>query len=155
MGDHAIVALEPRGEGFVASIPLTQLERLGDRPDERLKVACDSYGRTMAVMREVLADIEQLKGRRIPIPARKMWELGDAVVNLGTELEDNFMELDSLNDHLVRDLGINAKRMGTIVTFRRHLPDQEVIPETLGWSQCEKQARKVAEELKSAQAATG
>ena len=61
------------------------------------------------------------------------------------------MELDSLNDHLVRDLGINAKRMGTIVTFRRHLPDMELIPETLGWSQCEKQARKVAEELKAAQ----
>lgn len=147
---NASVVLEPRGEGFVASIPLAQLELLGDRPDERLQVACDAYGRTVAAIREVLADIEQLKSRRTPIPARKMWELGDAVVNLGAELEENSMEMEGLNDHLVRDLGINAKRMGTIVTFRRHLPEQEMIPESLGWSQCEKQARKVAEELRAA-----
>ena len=149
MGANASVALQPRGEAFVASIPLTQLELLGDRPDERLQVACDAYGRTVATIREVLADIEQLKSKRTPIPARKMWELGDAVVNLGAELEENSMEMQGLNDHLVRDLGINAKRMGTIVTFRRHLPEQEMIPETLGWSQCEKQARKVAQELKA------
>ena len=150
MGANASVALQPRGESFVASIPLTQLELLGDRPDERLQVACDAYGRTVATIREVLADIEQLKSKRTPIPARKMWELGNAVVNLGAELDDNSMEMEGLNDHLVRDLGINAKRMGTIVTFRRHLPEQEMIPETLGWSQCEKQARKVAQELKAA-----
>ncbi len=155
MGVNASVALEPRGEGFVASIPLPQLELLGDRPDERLQAACDAYGRTVAIIREVLSDIEQLKGRRTPIPARKMWELGDAVVNLGVELEGNSMEVEGLNDHLVRDLGINAKRMGTIVTFRRHLPEQEMIPETLGWSQCEKQARKVAQELEAAWAASG
>lgn len=149
MGANASVALQPRGEAFVASIPLTQLELLGDRPDERLQVACDAYGLTVATIREVLSDIEQLKSRRTPIPARKMWELGNAVVNLGAELEENSMEMQGLNDHLVRDLGINAKRMGTIVTFRRHLPEQEMIPETLGWSQCEKQARKVAQELKA------
>ena len=153
LGANASVALEPRGEAFVASIPLAQLERLGNRPDEQLQVACDAYGRTVGIMREVLADIEQLKSSRTPIPARKMWELGDAVVNLGAELEENDMEMDGLNDHLVRDLGINAKRMGTIVTFRRHLPDQEMIPETLGWSQCEKKARHVAQELRSQWAA--
>ena len=150
MPANASVALQPRGEAFVASIPLTQLELLGDRPDERLQVACDAYGRTVATIREVLSDIEQLKSKRTPIPARKMWELGNAVVNLGAELEENSMEMQGLNDHLVRDLGINAKRMGTIVTFRRHLPEQEMIPETLGWSQCEKQARKVAQDLKAA-----
>ena len=155
MPNHASVALEPRGDEFVASISLSQLELLGDKPEERLQVACDAYGRTVSTMRDVLADIEQLKSKRTPIPARKMWELGNAVVTLGSELEESFMEMDGLNNHLVRDLGINAKRMGTIVTFRRHLPEQEMIPETLGWSQCEKQARKVAQELKAAWAAAG
>ncbi|MDE2780278.1 MAG: hypothetical protein OXI91_11470 [Chloroflexota bacterium] len=150
MGSPAMIALEARGEGFIASVPLAQLERLGERPEECLQIACNAYRRAVEAMRDVQADIEQLKSKRTPIPARKMWELGDAVVNLCSELEEGSMELDSLNDHLVRDLGINAKRMGTIVTFRRHLPDKELIPETLGWSQCEKQARKVAEELKAA-----
>ncbi len=152
MGSLALIALEPRDEGFVSSVPISQLARLGDKPEVSLKVACDAYGRAIGAMREVLGDIDQLKSKRIPIPARKMWELGDAVVTLGVELEDCSMELDSINEHLVRDLGINAKRMGTIVTFRRHLPVKELIPESLGWSQCEKQARKVAEKLKSEQA---
>ena len=151
LGDFALIALEPRDEGFVSSVPITQLDRLGDKPEVSLRVACDAYGRAIGAMREVMGDIDQLKGKRIPIPARKMWELGDAVVNLGVELEEHFMELDGVNDHLVRDLGINGKRMGTIVTFRRHLPEKELIPESLGWSQCEKQARKVAEKLKSGQ----
>lgn len=152
MGSLALIALEPRDEGFVSSVPISQLARLGDKPEVSLNVACDAYGRAIGAMREVLGDIDQLKSKRIPIPARKMWELGDAVVTLGVELEDCSMELDSINEHLVRDLGINAKRMGTIVTFRRHLPEKELIPESLGWSQCEKQARKVAEKLKSEQA---
>lgn len=152
MGSLALIALEPRDEGFVSSVPISQLARLGDKPEVSLRVACDAYGRAIGAMREVLGDIDQLKSKRIPIPARKMWELGDAVVTLGVELEDCSMELDSINEHLVRDLGINAKRMGTIVTFRRHLPEKELIPESLGWSQCEKQARKVAEKLKSEQA---
>ena len=151
MPDLASVALQPRADGFIASAPLTQLDRLGDKPEAALQTACAVYGRTISAMRQVLDDIDQLKKGRTPIPARKMWELGHAVVTLGAELEANAMELDGLNDHLVRDLGINGKRMGTIVTFRRHLPDQQLIPESLGWSQVEKQARKVAEELKAAQ----
>lgn len=149
MGDFALVAVEPRAEGFVSSVSLAQLDRLGDKPESALNLACAAYGRAMAAMRQSLADIDEIKSKRTPIPARKMWELGDAIVNLGAELEQGNMELDGLNEHLVRDLGINAKRMGTIVTFRRHLPEVELIPESLGWSQCEKKARKVAEELKA------
>lgn len=155
MGDLALIAVEPRDEGFVASVPISQLCRLGDQPDASLNTACDAYATAITAMQEVLADIDQLKRKRTPIPARKMWELGDAVVTLGARLEEGYMEVDGLNDHLVRDLGINGKRMGTIVTFRRHLPEKELIPESLGWSQCEKQARKVAEELKAAQSDAG
>ena len=155
LGDLALVALEPRDEGFVASVPIAVLDRLGDKPETSLQTACNAYARAVGSMREVLAEIDQLKSRRTPIPARKMWELGDAVVALGNELEEGSMEIEGLSDHLVRDLGINGKRMGTIVTFRRHLPDRELIPESLGWSQCEKQARKVAEELKAAQLTAG
>ena len=150
MGELASVALEPRGGGYVASVSFGQLGRLGDDPDAALKVACDAYGRAVSTIRGVLADIEQLKQDRTPIPARKMWEMGDAVVNLGAEMEENSMEVASLNDHLVRDLALNVKRLGTIVTFRRHLPDQDYVPEGLGWSQCEKKARQVAQELRAA-----
>ncbi len=155
MSEFASVAFEPRGDGFIASVPLSQLYLLGEQPDAALQEACAAYSSSIAAMRQALAQIEQLKGSRIPIPALKMWELGDAAAQLSARLEQESLEVEGLNEHLARDLGINGKRMGTIITFRRHLPDQSLIPETLGWSQCEKQARKVAEELKAGQLVVG
>ena len=155
MPDFALVAFEPRGDGFISSVPMEHIHCLGERPDLLLQDACEIYGRSIGAMRDLFADLADLKRKRTPIPARKMWELGDAVLALVGELEQSSMEPDGLNDHLARELGINGKRLGTIVTFRRHLPDLELIPESLRWSQCEKQARKVAEELKSAQSVAG
>ncbi len=155
MPDFALVAFEPRNAGFVSSVPIEHLAYLGERPEIRLLEACQIYGRAVGTMQKVLADLDKLKEERIPMPARKMWELGDAVLALIGELEQNSMEADSLNEQLARDLGLNGKRLGTIVTFRRHLPKLELIPESLGWSQCEKHARKVAQELKAAQPVAG
>ena len=155
MPDLALVAFEPGDAGFISSIPVEHLGYLGDSPEVRLLEACEIYARSIGAMRQLLADLEILKGKRIPIPARKMWELGDTALALVAELEQSSMEPDSLYEHLVRDLGINGKRLGTIVTFRRHLPELTLIPESLGWSQCEKHARKVAEELKAAQPVAG
>ncbi len=155
LSDLALVAFEPRYAGFVSSIPIAHLDYLGESPEIRLQQACEIYSRSIGAMRELLADLDKLKGKRIPIPARKMWELGDTVLALVAELEQSSMEPDNLNEQLVRDLGLNVKRLGTIVTFRRHLPDIELIPEFLGWSQCEKHARKVAQELKAGQPGLG
>lgn len=150
MPDLALVAFEPRPDGFVSSVPIEHLGYLGERPEIPLQEACEIYGRSVGAMQQLLAALDRLKEERIPMPARKMWQLGDAVLALIGELAQNSMEVASLNEHLARDLGLKAKRLGTIVTFRRHLPQLELIPESLGWSQCEKHARKVAEELKAA-----
>ena len=155
MPDFALVAFEPRDTGFISAVPVEHINCLGERPDLLWQGACEIYGCSIGAMRGLLADLVDLKRKRTPIPARKMWELGDAVLALVGDLEQNSMEPDGLNDHLARELGIKGKRLGTIVTFRRHLPDLELIPESLRWSQCEKQARKVAEELKSAQPVAG
>ena len=147
MSELTFVAFEPREEGFVASVPMEQLDALGEHPEALLRAASEAYKNSIGGMRSLLADIAALKARRITISARKIWELGDAVLALISELEQYSMELDGLYDHLVRDLGMKEKRIGTVITFRRHLPDKEFIPETLAWSQCEKRARKAAQSL--------
>ena len=147
MNDPILVAIEPAGDGFRASVPMEQLDALGKHPELALQEATNIYQNSVSRMQWILAEMDVLKAKRSPIPARKVWELGDAVMALASDLGQKSMELDSLYDHLVRDLGMNEKRLGTVITFRRHLPKQEFIPETLGWSQCEKSARKVAESL--------
>ena len=150
MNDPIFVTFEPGEDGFRASVPMGQLDALGKHPELALKEASNIYQDSVIRMRLLLAEMDVLKTKRSPIPARKVWELGDAVVTLTGDLGQKSMELDSLYDHLVRDLGMNEKRLGTVITFRRHLPKQEFIPEALGWSQCEKSARKVAESLTQA-----
>ena len=147
MKELTFVAFEPREEGFIASVPMEQLDSLGEHPEASLQKASETYQRSIDIMRSLLADMDGLKAERTPITARSIWELGDAVLALVGELSQRSMELDSLYEHLGRDLGMNEKRLGTVITFRRHLPDKELIPESLGWSQCEKSARKVAESL--------
>ena len=147
MDQLAFVAFEPREDGFIASVPMDQLDVLGERPEALLKEACAVYGRSVGIMRSLLSDLERLKANRIAIPARNVWELGNAVVNLVETLRQASLELDALYEHLSRDLGINKKRLGTIVTFRRYLPNKNKIPASLRWNQCEKNARGVAEQL--------
>ena len=151
MNEMTFVAFKPGEEGFIASVSIEQLDSLGARPEASLQKASEIYQRSIDIMRSLLADMVGLKARRTPITARRVWELGDAVLNLVGELSRSSMELDGLYEHLGRELGMNEKRLGTVVTFRRHLPDKELIPESLGWSQCEKSARKVAESLSKGQ----
>ena len=147
MSGLTFVAFEPREEGFVASVPLEQLDALGEHPEALLRAASETYKNSIGGMRSLLADIDALKTRRIPISARKIWELGDAVLDLISELEQYSMELDGLYDHLVRDLGMKERRWNAIITFRRYLADKGLIPETLGWRRCERYSRQVAESL--------
>ena len=150
MTELTFVAFQPRAEGFIASVPMEQLDSLGADPEASLQKASVTYQCSVEAMRLLLSEMDGLKAKRIPIPARSVWELGDKVLALLCELRQSSMELDGLYEHLGRDLGMNEKRLGTVITFRRHLSDKELIPESLGWSQCEKSARKVAENLSKA-----
>lgn len=147
MSGLTFVAFEPRVDGFIAAAPLEQLDNLGARPEAVLQAASAVYGRAVAEMRAQLSAMAELKAQRQPITAQKCWELGDAILALVGRLTDMSLEVDGLYDHLTRDLGMKSKRLRTAITFRRHLPDKELIPASLRWSHCERGARKVAENL--------
>ena len=148
MDNPIFVAFEPIEEGFRASVSMEQLDSLGPRPEAYLQKAAKTYRHHVEAMRHLLSEMDRQKAKRTPISARSVWELGDAVLHLLGELGQESLEVDSLYEHLSRDLPMNEKRLGTVVTFRRHLPSKDLIPESLGWSQCEKNARKVAENLR-------
>lgn len=152
MTQTAFIAFEPRDGGYIASVPMEQLDTLGDHPESVLIAASITYERSIRAMRTILDDLDGLKAKRTPIPAQKIWEFGDAVFRLVEELGNSSLEIDGLYEHLVRDLGIDNGRLGRYrmtraVTFRRYLEDKARIPDSLDWKRCEKNARKAAEQL--------
>ena len=152
MNESVFVAFDPRETGFIASVPMKQFDALGERPEAVLKEASTAYGSAIEIMQSLLDDFDRLKSSRTAIPAQRVWELGDAVFHLVEDLARSSLEIDGLYDHLVRDLGIERGRLGKYrltraITFRRYLPDKDLIPKSLEWSRCEKNARGMAEQL--------
>jgi len=58
------------------------------------------------------------------------------------------LEIDDVYKHLVRDLGAKRKWLEKAIIFRRYLPTQDLIPQSLNWGRCEKGTRRVAERLR-------
>ncbi|MCE2462862.1 MAG: hypothetical protein J4F46_02965 [Dehalococcoidia bacterium] len=144
------VSLEPRNAGFTAFVPMENLASVDDDPELLLRAVSTTYARYIGLMRSLKADTDNLRKKHIPIPARKVWELGDIIFDLRRELSQQAFELDGLYDHLVRDLGVKRKWLEKVIIFRRYLPRKAIIPESLPWGRCEKSTRKVAESLREA-----
>ena len=150
----AFVAFEPREDGYVASVPIEQLDALGDHPEEVMREASKTYIHSIEAMGLLLDDLDRVKVSRTPIPAQKVWEFGDAVFRLVESLAYLSLEIDGLYEHLMRDLEIDKGRLGRYrmtraITFRRYLVNKDLIPASLDWRRCEKNARKTAEQLAS------
>ena len=142
------VSFEPRNGSFVALLPLEGLITVGGDPAVLLQNVAKVYARYVTDMRLLIAEIQAFRTTHTPTPARKVWELGNAIFALREELEQLSLEMDSFYDHLVRDLGVKRKWLEKVIIFRRHLPDEELIPKPLNWGRCEKGTRNVAKRLR-------
>ena len=143
------VSFEPRNGRFMAFLSMEGLLSLEGDPEPLLRKATHEYEQAVYQMRLLSEQIEKLRSDHNPIPARKVWEWGDAIFKLTHQLATLSLQLDQLYEHLGRDLGVRRKRLEKIVTLRRHLPQKELIPELLNWGRLEKGTRKAAERLRA------
>lgn len=144
----AFVSFEPSNEQFRAFLPMEELLLGDDDLEFKLKEALKVYQRSIVKMRNLVKEIQTFRDNRKLLPARKVWELGDAIFELQHELNKLSLQLDSLYDHLVRDLGVKRKWLEKVIIFRRYLPNENVIPQSLNWGRCEKGTRQAAEKLR-------
>lgn len=144
----AFVSFEPSDELFRAFLPMEELISGDDDPELRLKKAVQVYQRSIVKMRNLIQEIQNLRDNHKLLPARKVWHLGDAIFELQHELSKLSLQLDGLYDHLIRDLGVKRKWLEKVIIFRRYLPDENAIPQSLNWGRCEKGTRKAAEKLR-------
>ena len=145
----AFVSFRPKDRGFLASISLEGLVSREADVEIVLSKAGDVYARQIDAMRSTLADISELRTSNRLIPARSVWRLGDAIFSLKDQLAALSLEVDGLYLHLMRDLGVDRKWLEKVVTLRRYLPEEALIPESLNWGRCEKGTRRIAEKLRT------
>lgn len=141
------VTFEPRNGGFRASLSIEGLLSNENDPELVLKDAVSVYARSITKMRALMAEIRACRAARRRVPARKIWRLGNAIFELTDELSERCLQLNNVYAHLARDLGVKRKWLEKVVIFRRYLPAEEVIPESLNWGRCEKGTRRKAERI--------
>lgn len=143
----AFVSFQPSNNQFTAFLPIEELISSQTDLAEVLNKAAFIYGQSIKKMRSLIAEIEGLRINHKTVSARTIWHLGDAIFELKDNLEKCSLQIDGLYDHLVRDLCVKRKWLEKVVIFRRYLPSQDVVPESLNWGRCEKGTRRVAEGL--------
>ena len=144
----AFVSFEPSNRQFRAFLPMEELISSDNDPEPTLRKAAEVYEHSIIKMRNLVKEIQDFRDNRKLLPARKVWQLGDAVFELQDNLNRLSLQLDGLYDHLVRDLGVKRKWLEKVIIFRRYLPDENAIPQSLNWGRCEKGTRRAAEKLR-------
>jgi len=141
------VSFEPRDGQFEAFMSVEGLLSTESDPHLMLQEAAALYQRSVWRMGSLVADIQARRAARQLVPARKVWQLGDAIFELRDELARLSLQVNDVYGHLVRDLGVKRKWLEKVVILRRYVPVLEAVPETLNWGRCEKGTRRVAEKL--------
>ena len=144
----SFVYFEPRNGQFRTFLTMEKVITGQEDPEVFLNQVAELYGQAVKRMCSLVAEIQDMRTHRKLVPARKVWEVGDAIFKLGEDLEKFSLQVDGLYDHLVRDLGVKRKWLEKVIIFRRYLPEQKAIPDSLNWGRCEKGTRRIAEQIR-------
>jgi hypothetical protein len=143
--EPAFVSFRRNKEGYNASIAIDVFFSSSENLESLLNQASTLYGSCISKMLASINGITAFRTSRRPVPARKVWELGDLIFELVNELNRLSLQIDGIYDHLERDLNVKRKWLEKVIIFRRYIPEERMIPEHLNWGKCEKGTRRAAE----------
>ena len=147
LGKLKFVTFKPDNGRFTGFLEMEAMIRSEGDTQVLLQKASKIYGQSIARMCSLVSEVQDARAKRKRIPARKIWEIGDAIFKLRDDLEQLSLELNGLYGHLTRDLAVKQKWLEKVVILRRYLPDKKLIPRLLNWGRCEKGTRRVAQKL--------
>lgn len=131
---HASVAFTRRGGSFRASAPLSDLALLRNDPAQTMREVTDTYERALREIRVWQLEVETLRKSRVPLSAKKAWELGNIVFRLNADLAVHGCRLEKPYDHLKRHANLSPKWLTQYVTLRRCIDDVDTIPSDIRWN---------------------
>ncbi len=143
----AAIAFKKRGRAYRGSAPLSDLALLRNNPAETMRAVTDVYRRALQEIRQWQRDVNSLRQSKIPLPAKKAWELGNVVHTLNADLAAHGCWLENLYDHLERHARLSPQWLGRFVTFRRYVHDVDAIPEDLKWNRVVRSAKSTGQAI--------
>lgn len=145
----AFIAVKPIGNQFRAYLSMEAAIISEKDPKELLQEATNIYEDAIGKMTQIVDEIRDARKNRRPVGARQIWQLGDFIFRLRDQLEEIGLQLDSVYEHLARDLEVKSKWLEKVIILRRYLPDKKQLPESLNWGRLEKGTSRKAKQLKS------
>lgn len=153
MGQHKVkkrcllgVTFQPASGSFSTSFSLQDLDDLPDNAHTIAKKASEAYSRRINNIRNYLKESEKIRRKRKPVPAILMWNFGDQIFRLISDLERLNTEIEGLYYHLSRDTGVSRSTLKRVVAFRRYYPDKKTLPPNLTWGQLKGAPKKYAQD---------
>lgn len=143
--EPTFVSFKKNQEEYNAFIAIDGFFLGNDDLESLLKKASTLYSSYISKMLALINIITAFRTSRRPLPARKIWQLGDLIFGLVNGLNGLSLQIDGIYDHLERDLNAKRKWLEKVIIFRRYIPEERMIPEHLNWGKCEKGTRRVAE----------
>jgi len=149
IGRLGFVSFEPANGAFRAFLSIHAALDGDSDPEDLAREAGAVYERLVGQMRSAVEQIDVLRRTHTPIPARKVWQLGDLVFRLTGELAERGLELDGVYEHLTRDLGVKRKWLEKVIILRRYIDNVSVIPKSMNWGQFDKGTGRTARALRN------
>ena len=145
----AFITIEPKNTDYIAYLSMEGSLIIEKDPAIISEIAIIIYKDTIHNMASIINNMKQYKKERKPIPARLVWRLSNYIFKLKMMLEAIELEISDLYGHIGRDLELKRKWLEKVVTFRRYLPKESLIPESFNWGKFEKGTRRKAERLRN------
>ena len=145
--EPTFVSFKKNKEEYSAFIAINGFFSSNDDLESLLNKASTLYSSYISKMLALINIITAFRTSRRPLPARKIWQLGDLIFKLVDELNQLSLQIDGIYDHLERDLNAKRKWLEKVIIFRRYIQEEGMIPEHLNWGKCEKGTRRVAERI--------
>ncbi len=145
----AFITIEPKNTDYIAYLSMEDSLLIEKDPAIISEIAIIIYKDTVRNMASIINNMKEYKKERKPIPARLVWKFGDYIFKLKLMLEVIELQINGLYGHIVRDLKLKRKWLEKVVIFRRYLPKESLIPESINWGKFEKGTRRKAERLRN------
>ena len=144
---YVLVAFKKRGDFYQGSTSIGDLALFREDPAQTMRLAADAYTKALQEIAHWQEEIELLRNARIPVPAKKAWELGDIVHRLNEVLAAHGCQLENMYDHFESHAGLGRKWLSKYITFRRYVDDQNAIPSDLKWNSIEKVTKSAGQSI--------
>ncbi|MEM5871895.1 MAG: hypothetical protein QW051_03415 [Candidatus Aenigmatarchaeota archaeon] len=136
-----ITFIESNGR-IAATVSLKSFSECNGNIEKTLTWAAKVYKKHLDKMKQLIKREKELLNLKEKVPATLMWDLGNEIFELVNTLSSKNLQFENLYERLTSDLEISRTTIKRTVIFRRYLPNRNIIPADLNWSEIIKSSIK-------------